>query len=421
MKGRQTRGSRTPPEANEPAPGAPLDRNGLRRVLATLCLTELVSWGVLYYAFPVLVIDISADTGWNHTSLTAAFSGGLLTAAAIGIPVGRWLDRHGPRWIMTAGSMLAAPAVVVIATAPNLAVFAAGWIVAGVAMAAVLYPPAFTALTRWYGAQRVKALTLLTLAAGLASTVFAPATAALMERLDWRNTYLSLAVVLAVVTIPAHWWGLRGPWPARRPAAETVSAAAVRPGRTHPAHIERSLPFLAVVIAVGLTSFTAFAVVINLVPLLIEHGVDAGTAALALGLGGAGQVVGRIGYPLLIRHLGVRTRTTIILLATAATTALLGVLTATAMLIVCAVIAGMARGLLTLVQATAISDRWGTEHYGRLTGMLSAPVTVGVAVSPWAGAVIADATGGYPTAFLILAGLGLIGTAFGLVSVRGPT
>ena len=31
-----------------------LSEFGLRRVLVVLCVTEIVSWGVLYYAFPVL-------------------------------------------------------------------------------------------------------------------------------------------------------------------------------------------------------------------------------------------------------------------------------------------------------------------------------------------------------------------------------
>ena len=48
------------------------------------------------------------------------------------------------------------------------------------------------------------ALTVLTLAGGLASTIFAPITALLAGQLGWRGTYLVLAAVLAVVTIPAH-------------------------------------------------------------------------------------------------------------------------------------------------------------------------------------------------------------------------
>jgi hypothetical protein len=61
-------------------PGA-LSRAGLRRVLAVLCATEITSWGVLYYAFPVLAAGITADTGWSIGTITAAFSLGLVVSA----------------------------------------------------------------------------------------------------------------------------------------------------------------------------------------------------------------------------------------------------------------------------------------------------------------------------------------------------
>jgi MFS family permease len=372
-------------------------------------VTEITSYGVLYYAFPVMVTQISADTGWSTVATTAAFSGAQLIAALVGVPIGRHLDHRGPRVAMTAGSAVAALATVAIALAPTLPLFLAAWLLAGVAMGAVLYPPAFTAVTRWYGARRVQALTWLTLAAGLASTVFAPLTAQLMEQWGWRTTYLVLAAILAVITVPAHWWGLNAPWPP--PLLETTR----RPTANDPIRIARSVPFLTVTIALSLASFAAFAAVINLVPLLIERGLGTGTAALALGLGGAGQVAGRLTYPLLSRHLDVRARAALILISTALTIALLGLLTSPTALIIGAVGAGITRGLLTLVQATTVSDRWGTIHYGRLTGLLSAPVTVSIALAPWAGATIADLTGGYGSAYLIIAAIGAAGAALALI------
>lgn len=75
---------------------------------------------------------------------------------------------------MTAGSALATLALIVIATAPSLPVFIAGWLLAGPAMAATFYQPAFAAVTRWWAPDHVRALTVVTLAGGLASTVFAP-------------------------------------------------------------------------------------------------------------------------------------------------------------------------------------------------------------------------------------------------------
>ena len=325
-------------------------------MLVTLCVTEITSWGVLYYAFPVLSGRISADTGWSATALMAAFSVGLVVSGLLGIAVGRWLDRHGPRWLMSAGSLLAAFSLVGIALAPSLTVFVLAWVVAGVAMSAVLYAPAFAALTRWYGDQRVRALTALTLVAGLASTVFAPLTAALEAELGWRHTYLVLAALLAVVTVPAHLVGLRLPWP---PSA-TTPVHSVRP-----LAVIRSRPFLSLVLALVLASCASHAVLINLVPFLGERGIGPGTAAVVLGVGGVGQVLGRLGYPRLFDRLGVRVRTTVVLGGVAVTTALLAALTSLATVAVAAVLAGMVRGVFTLLQATAVTDRWGVRALRR--------------------------------------------------------
>jgi MFS family permease len=385
-----------------------LSTSGLRRVLAILCVTQITSWGILYYAFPVLAPDIARATGWPATAVVAALSGAQLVTAVVGIPVGRWLDRRRPRVVMTAGSVLGVLAVIAVATAQDLAWFVIAWAVAGAAMSGVLYPPAFAALTRWYGPRRVSALTVLTLAGGLASTVFAPVTALLAAHLDWRHTYLVLAVVLAAITIPAHWWGLKGPWPEAEPAVHVEHA--------DPRRIARSGAFVVLVIAMSMATFSAFAVVVNLVPLLTERGVSPGIAAVALGLGGAGQVLGRLGYSTLSRTTSVRARTAIILLATSLTTALMSVLTSVVALIAAAVVAGMARGVFTLLQATAITDRWGAVHYGRLNGLMSAPMTITMALAPFAGAAFAGVLGGYAHAFLVLAAVNTAAAALAMAS-----
>lgn len=385
-----------------------LSRRGLRRVLVTLCLTQIVSWGVLYYAFPVLAGRIGAETGWSAPAVVAGFSAGLVVSAVGGIAVGRWLDRHGPRWLMSLGSAVAVLAVIGIAWAPTIGWFVAAWVLAGVAMSAVLYPPAFAALTRWYGPRRVGALTVLTLAGGFASTIFAPLTAVLAGPLGWRGAYLVLAGVLAMITIPGHLIGLNHPWP----AAPSLTQERHRPDR-----VLRSRPFLALVATVALAVCASYAVIVNLVPLLLARGLSVELAAVALGLGGAGQVVGRLGYGWLTRRFGVRARIVVTVAGVAATTALLAVFTSVVMLIIVAVAAGMVRGILTLVQATAVTDRWGSTHYAQLTGVLSAPATLTSALAPWIGAALAAALGGYPAMFWVMAGIATVAAVLASASV----
>lgn len=386
------------------------DRSRPRAVLPALCLTQITGWGILYYAFPVLNARITADTGWSATATTGAFSAALIVSALAGIPAGRILDRRGPRAVMTTGSLLGATAVLGLAYAPGLPAFTAAWLLAGVAMAATFYHPAFAAVTRWWGQDRVRALTIVTLAGGLASTVFAPLTAVLAEHLTWRGTYAVLAAVLAAVTIPAHALALRAPWPsAPRPSGRRASAV----GR-----VARSRPFLLLASALTLNGFAMYAVVIALVPLLTERGAGPTAAAWALGLGGAGQTLGRTLYAALARRTAVATRTVTLITAGGATTAALAVTPGPyPVLVVLAVVAGMVRGNLTLLQATAVTDRWGTTHYGHLSGLLAAPVTVAGALAPFTGAALAGELGGYPALFGLLAavsaGAGCLAVAAG--------
>ena len=206
-----------------------------------------------------------------------------------------------------------------------------------------------------------------------------------------------LAAVLAAVTIPAHALGLRLPWTQRPPGP---AAAGPRPDR----HVLASRPFLLLVTAATLCAFAQYAALVNLVPLLTGRGLSPALAAWALGLGGAGQVAGRLCYRALASRLGARGRTVAVIAAGAMVTLLLGLLPGpAALLIAAAVLAGGIRGVFTLTEATLVADYWGSRRYAVVNGVFNAPLTAAGAVAPSAGAAIAAATGSYPALFAILA------------------
>ncbi len=369
-----------------------------------MCVAQTTSWGLLYYSLPVALVPISKDTGWSVPAMTAAFSAGLIVSAFAGVRVGRALDRTGPRLLMSAGSVIGVLALLLVGTAPNFAVFAAAWLVAGFAQAAVFYQPAFVVVTRWYGTRRVRALTTLTLVAGFASTIFAPITAALIDGLGWRTAYLVLAGILAVVTIPLHWFFLNAHWssgpdqPVHGGPAQDVRAV-VRSG---------SFRFLQATMA--LSTLALYAVTFNLIALFLERGLSYRIAAIAFGLIGVGQVIGRIAYSALPSSTSAVTRTVVLTAAGAASVWALALVPGPAgLLVAVAVIAGMVRGCTTLLQATAVSDRWGTENFGALQGVFAAPVTVIGALAPAAGPALAVALGGYPAMGIVMATLATTG------------
>lgn len=370
-----------------PAPARTLVAEGAPRGgLAALCITQTTGWGVLYYALIAAVLPISEDTGWDSAVVTGAFSVGLLVSAAAGIGVGRILDRTGPRDLMIGGSLLGVLALVLVATAPNLPVFFGAWLLAGTAQAAVLYQPAFTVISRWYGPARIRPLTILTLVAGFASTIFAPVTAALTSAFGWRSAFIFLAGVLGLVTVPLHARYLNRRWsPAAAGSNGPAHRAALR-------NIRRSPDFLGLQLLMVLLCLGLYTVTLNIVPLLMEKGAGYATAAFGLGLVGAGQVGGR----LLFAGIPPGARLPVITGTAAGAVLLLAVLPGPVpVLIAAGMLAGAVRGCQTLLQATLVADRWGTGSLGTLQGHFAAPLTAVTALAPAAGPLLAGWLGTY--------------------------
>ncbi len=370
--------------------------------LAALSIGQVVSWGILYYALIVAAPVIADDTGWSLPSITLAFSGGLVISAASGILVGRRLDQRGPRLVMTTGALVGAAGLVIVAVAPDLAVFTVGWIVCGFGQSAVLYQAAFTVITRRHGDRRRRAMTIVTLAGGLASTVFAPITADLLAVLDWRTTFLVLCAMLLAATLPLHWFFLERSWeplPPPHPDEEVHGVSSVI----------RTARFWLLELSMLALTVALFSVTLSVIPLYMEKGFTYELAAWALGLLGAGQVVGRLVY-VVVPH---GTAPWVPLATTSSAAAVLLCLMALVpgppwLLIVIGMAAGAVRGAQTLVQGSAVADRWGTRNYGSINGVFAAPITTVAAFGPSLGPLVATAVGGYETMALAMAGVACI-------------
>ncbi|GAA2000784.1 MFS transporter [Brevibacterium samyangense] len=370
--------------------------------LTALCLAVTINWGILFYALPTAVTPIAADTGWSPTLITGIYSCGLVLSAVLGVPVGRLLDRTGPRALMTGGALVGTAALLLAAWSPHVLVFTLAWLLAGAAQTATLYPPAIAVITRWYGAERVRPLTALTLFGAFASTVFSPITAFLVEHLGWHGAFAALAGILLVTSVPLHWFFLNAHW---TDAQATTHRQTPADARAHVRAIARRPRFVMLQAVMLLAGFTMTAVTINIIPLLLSRGMEYGLAAVVLGLVGAGQVIGRLLYPLLSFRGRPAARTILVYGSGAA--CLWGLALTPGplwLLIVLAIAAGAARGCDTLLRATAVSDRWGTRNFGALNGRFSMPLTIGAALAPVAGPAIAGWVGGYALMAVVMAG-----------------
>jgi MFS family permease len=115
-------------------------------LIAVLAVTQTVGYGVLSYAFSVLLTPIAADLHTSSAAVTGAYTISILASAAGAIPAGRWLDRHGGRALMTTGSALGVAAVVAWSQVTQVWQLYAVFTLIGLAATASLYEAAFPVL-----------------------------------------------------------------------------------------------------------------------------------------------------------------------------------------------------------------------------------------------------------------------------------
>lgn len=377
-----------------------------------LALTQTVSWGVLYYAFSVLLVPMQRDLGWSRSVLVGGFTLAVVVSGLLAPIIGRRLDTGSPRRLMGWGSVGATVLVVAWSRVETPTTYVLAWIGIGATMAMVLYEPAFTVLAKRFAPHHRRAITAVTLVAGLASFVFQPLTSALVARYGWRTTLLVLAAALGAATIPTH--GILVPSGHAHQGLPRPRVVARWPGQ--PAELrERRFWWISIAFAGSVATSSATAVL--LVTYLVDHGWSLGRAAVASGTLGAMQLPGRVLFgPLAARlpraglagALLAGPGAGVLILLACGGTAPAGVWAAI-------IVLGISQGSVTLLRVTLFVDLYGTERLGVLNGLGSTFVTLARALAPLGASFLSGWTGGYRLPFTLLV---LAATASGLAASR---
>ncbi|MCO5121052.1 MAG: MFS transporter [Burkholderiaceae bacterium] len=401
------------------APGLPvvLDPASLRRLSWAFGVTQIVSWGSLFYAIGVLGKSIRAELGISEPMLFAAVSGALLINGLSAPVVGRHIDRHGGRRLMAVGSLVAALAFAIIGLANGQLMYFAGWLVAGIAMPMVFYDPAFATVTRHSGGSYRQALTMITLFGGLAGTLFWPLTSVLHDALGWRGTCGVFALMHLLVCMPIHWRMIPADVPRSSSTGGVADATAASPagpaaaaGSATPsprgwaaASPQAKRAFVWLTIAYSFNAFNMAALLVHLLFLLQARGLTLEQAVLIGAVIGPCQVVARLSDVVMggrIKPLTLGMIATSLVAAGVLVIALSGASMIAGLAF--AVLFGMGNGLQTIARGLVVGEIFGSSAYGEWLGRMSRYVFVVHAIAPFALSALIGAGLGYENAAWVL-------------------
>jgi hypothetical protein len=358
------------------------------RAVGVLGITQILSWGAIFYPPVMMVPLIMAERGFSFTFAMGGFSAGLLTAGLVSPTVGAMIDRYGGHRVMPCGSLAGALGLVGLVYASHPLAYLATWMLLGAAMAASLYDPAFATLGRIFGARARQPITVLTLAGGFASTVSWPATYALLRWLDWKGTYLVYAALLAFVAAPLLAFAL----PRTRAAVDSrPSEAAAKP--LPPVHAASGTIFALLLAAFASYAFVPSGLSAHLLAIFQRAGIEPGTVVIIGALFGPSQVAARLCefifarnvHPLLIARFAVG-----LLLISFGLLWWFGLSTPVA--VAFAILFGVANGLCTIARGAVPLALFGPVGYGRIIGRIAAPALIVTSIAPLVVAFVAERT-----------------------------
>jgi MFS family permease len=305
------------------------------RATIGLGFTQIVGWGTTFLMPAVLGRHMGDDLGMPSEIVFSGITVMFAVGAIFSPGIGRLIDRTGARSIMAAGSVVYALSLAALAFSQGMVSYLLSWAGLGVGSTLALSTPSSIALAQAAGPGARRAIGMLAIIGGFASTVFWPLAGALDVAVGWRGTLLAYAAIHLFACAPVHLLVL----PNRPPTHHLVASAAPMPTGVAPEVQSRVFLLLSLTLASGAFVFTG----------VMVHMISAvfGSAMLPFGLGLALAAGGNF-----------------------------------AVALVCILSYGFANGLKAVQRATLPLALFGRGQFGAYMGRLALPQGIVSATAP---------------------------------------
>ena len=392
-------------------------------IVAAATLLTLLTVGMRMGVGPFF-LPMAQDLGFSRSLLSGIVAIGML-CYGLGMPVaGMLVARRGTRFVLLLGTAIVVGSIIWTVNARGPVSFLLAF---GVLMSvglAFTSPVALTpVLTRWFTRRRGMALFFLSTGSMAGIAVMTPALTYAVESTTWQTTLLGFAVVFTVLTVPMAIFVMRDQAPPHTDltpeqiAARPAGRATAQPESLAFREATRTAPFWKITLGLFACGFSMNLLGTHGMPMLMDHGFDATTSSLGIGLIGlvaifSTLVLGRVSDVLPRRKI----LATIYLIRGLGFFALLLVGTHWE-LYVAAAIGGVVWSGSIAMSSAILADVYGVRLVGVLYGCAYLGHQVGAMISSWLGGWGYETFGTHWVAF---GSAGAILLLAALISLRLP-
>lgn len=402
-------------------------------VLGITFFTLLAASGVRF-TFGVFLKPLQQEFGWDRAAVSLAASLAVVSYGVMQPVVGGLVDRFGARAVLIASVAVIGLGAVATATVDSLwQLYLYYGVLGSIAAGGTSLVTGAAIAARWFEKSRGVAVGILSSGFSAGQLILIPAAMELTVRYGWRTGQVVLGLLLIAVAAPLLWLWMRDD-PREKGVAPYGADGDARGGPDAPltaAGADDDRPTVRP--ALGTRGFWMLAgsfficgytstglIQTHLVAYATDHGFHELSAAGALGIMGAMNVLGTVLSGYLSDRIGKRTLLAAIYFVRALALLFLMTVNDVPALNAFAVIFGLSY-IATVPPTSALTaDLFHRRSVAALYGMISLSHQIGAGLGSWFGGFVYDRTGSYQMAILSAALLAFSAAAMALGVTRRP-
>lgn len=391
-------------------------------IVAAATFVTLITVGMRMGIGPFF-IPMAEDLGFSRTLLASIVAVGMLFYG-IGMPVaGMLVARFGTRFVLLAGTAIVAVSVMWASVAREpWAVMMSFGVLLSVGLA-FTSPVALTpVISRWFTRQRGMALFFLSTGSMAGIAVMTPVLTWSIESFGWQSTLIGFAILFALVTIPSALFVMSDVAPENTDllpeqiTTESKKRAAAVSAMTFSQAV-RTVVFWKICLGLFVCGFSMNLLGTHGMPMLMDHGFDAGTSALGISIIGIVAIFGTLVLGRLADKLERRSILAVIYFVRGLGFFALVMVGTHVELFAASAIGGLVWAGSIAMSSAILADAYGVRLVGVLYGLAYLGHQFGATFSSWLGGWGYEAFGTHWVAFGMSGGLLIVA---GLVSMTLP-
>lgn len=388
---------------------------------------QAVLAGLFFQAYGAYAAYWMAEFGWSRTTVSLAYSLHRTESGLLGPLHGWLLQRTSPRRVITAGVLLLGLGFVALAFVQDFAQFIVVFLLMAVGASLCGLLSLMTVIVNWFDRRRSTALSLMQTGMSIGGLTV-PLVALGLAAFGWRPMAVASGVFVLAAGLPIarlmrrdpEQLGLRPDGDDEATAARRAAAAGPEPAHTARSAL-RTYAFWSMSIAHAAAVAVVSAVSVHFVIYAGETlGISVALGATILAVMTGTSIVGQLAGGLLGDRVDKRVLTTVGMLGHASAMALLATASTVPVVVVAALVHGVAWGLRGPLMGALRADYFGRAAFASVMGFSSLIVMFGTVGGPLMLGIVTDVTGSYRAGFVVLAVLAAVGS-LGFATLRRPS